>query len=625
MGIVPPPSGGLIGNSNYWITSNGNPITDLSIELKISQEILSPVVGFQLNCWSPSAKTQWPNWGSPTVWQQYIIGFNDSNDTASFGWQIDNWPSAELATVLKLPSGSDLINRGGSLLTLPEHGPIIPSGYTLYIQLANDPETANIIGVIFDVIDNKGHHSSSDWMALAGQPISNLSDQWIVPAMLAPIVAVQMNIVGPDGGAITLLQSGGGTITYRAISELYVQNEQPSALAYGGHTEEESNAAYGALSAGPSSTLVQSFSTPALVFPPGGPVAATYVNNANETQVFAIGLDGQLYAFSIENGEGPTPIGQAGATVGTGIAVSEQFGAGGFGVYDLFVVGVNNQLQVYSNDIYGDWSGPVGISPEGVVALGSGLAACQQFGVPDQTDVFVVDITGTLVVYWKKGNKPGWKGPHAISAPNFAPTGAPIAVCLRNSTQTDVFVIDSAGRLNVASVVGAGVAWSGPSAISAAIFPPGANLAASQQFGLNNQTDVFVVDNGGRINVFWAEGVGEWSGPNEIGAAGLAKPGAPLIAMEQLGSDNQIDLLCAGNDGQIHLFCTKNGSAWEPPSPPLSATLTPPRSVPPGAFLATAAQSSVPNRTDIFFINNAAQPIMLWVVNEGGWQYGGIL
>jgi hypothetical protein len=43
-------------------------------------------------------------------------------------------------------------------------------------------------------------------------------------------------------------------------------------------------------------------------------------------------------------------------------------------------------------------------------------------------------------------------------------------------------------------------------------FPPGAPVAASQQFGVSGrQTDVFVVENSSTLTVSWVAGGGQWS------------------------------------------------------------------------------------------------------------------
>jgi hypothetical protein len=98
------------------------------------------------------------------------------------------------------------------------------------------------------------------------------------------------------------------------------------------------------------------------------------------------------------------------------------------------------------------------------------------------------------------------------------------------SDQTDVFVVDNNGVLNVAWVVGGG-AWNGPVGISPpGLFPPGAAVTASNQFGIPNQTDVFVVDNNGVLNVAWVVGGGAWNGPVPI-----VNPAITLLAIEDNG------------------------------------------------------------------------------------------
>jgi 3-deoxy-D-manno-octulosonic-acid transferase len=78
--------------------------------------------------------------------------------------------------------------------------------------------------------------------------------------------------------------------------------------------------------------------------------------------------------------------------------------------------------------------------------------------------------------------------------------------------QTDVFVVDKTGTLTVAWVVGGG-AWAGPAKIGLqGLCLPGAPVSACQQTGLT-QTDVFVMDRFGVLNVFWVSGGGAWAGP----------------------------------------------------------------------------------------------------------------
>ncbi|MGC1761305.1 MAG: hypothetical protein WA742_18300 [Candidatus Cybelea sp.] len=612
MGNVTPPPGGLVGNSNYFIHSNGDPITDLIVSLQITEAIDSVIgVGFQLNCWGKG--------DDPTKWQQYILYFSKPNNSQpTIYWQIDNWPSPELANSLKITG--DLINQWSPspLVTLSEDQPQIPSPYTISIVLTTDPETHNVISVDFFVDDDRSYAINSGPIHLINQPVSGgTPEQKITANELSPIYAVQMNIVGPDGGGITMLYSGAGNITYTATSELYVMREQPTWASYqGGHTEEQSNAAYGELPPGPSSSIVQPFTTPR-PFWPGGSLAATQRHGANETDVFAVGANGRPHLFSVQGGgnwTGPTPIGPTDvAGVVALLAVSEQFGAGD--QTDLFLVGLNGQLQVYWAKSTGGYHGPVGVGPTDLFLPG-GLAASQQFGCNNQTDVFLVDKNGRLVVFWVQGAG-AWSGALAISSPGFASPSASVAVSQQFgcNNQTDVFVVDKDGRLNVFWVQGAG-AWAGPLAISAAGFaPPESSLTACQQFGCNNQTDVFLIDNAGRLNVFWVEGAGEWNGPVQISAAGLGWPGGTVVAMEQLGCNNQTDVLFNDVNGQISLFWTENAGPWNGP-----VKLLPGTAVPPGSGLAVSPQFGVTNQTDIFFLNNAGQPGVQWVVAAGAWQ-----
>jgi hypothetical protein len=78
------------------------------------------------------------------------------------------------------------------------------------------------------------------------------------------------------------------------------------------------------------------------------------------------------------------------------------------------------------------------------------------------------------------------------------------------ANQTDVFLVDKNGDLNVFWVVGEGP-WGGPQRIGSN-FNPGSYVVASQQFGAN-QTDVFLVDENGQLDLFWVAAEGPWGGP----------------------------------------------------------------------------------------------------------------
>lgn len=80
--------------------------------------------------------------------------------------------------------------------------------------------------------------------------------------------------------------------------------------------------------------------------------------------------------------------------------------------------------------------------------------------------------------------------------------------------QTDVFTVGANGGLTICSVICGGCEWNAPSPIGpAGLAPRGCNLAATQQFGFNAQTDMFLA--------------GQWSaaGVLEAGFRRLEWPG----------------------------------------------------------------------------------------------------
>jgi hypothetical protein len=164
----------------------------------------------------------------------------------------------------------------------------------------------------------------------------------------------------------------------------------------------------------------------------------------------------------------------------------------------------------------GTWQGPLAIGPGDFTHSGAALTTSQQFGIPNQTDVWVVGFTG-INVFWVQGTGT-WQGPLAIGPGGFATTGSALSSSQQFgiSNQTDVFVVGNDGAVYVFWVDGAG-SWHGPLGITPTGFAaPGVALTSSQQFGIGNQTDVWEVANDGAIHVSWVEGAGNWKGPLQI-------------------------------------------------------------------------------------------------------------
>ena len=250
------PASGLGSNSNYLLASGCNYLTDVMIIITVTEDIIlksnsAPVKGqpsaagftWQLNCYSPKLET--------SAWQQYAIGFD--GDTV-YG-QINNWSS--MSTPL-LNEVYDLANPGRGR---------IPAGYLLTISLRNDSD-GNLTGVKFSVIDGDGEPKGAKSVTLTS--ISGVSS-----TDLSPIVAFELNLVGPGSEESAVLSSGAGSIQYQASSLLTVGNTEPSCAEVGFITGETANSLYGEMTGSASNLLSQSFGVAtvqsAMIHKPGRP------------------------------------------------------------------------------------------------------------------------------------------------------------------------------------------------------------------------------------------------------------------------------------------------------------------------------------------------------------------
>jgi hypothetical protein len=202
----------------------------------------------------------------------------------------------------------------------------------------------------------------------------------------------------------------------------------------------------------------------------------------------------------------------------------------------------------------------------GYFVAGGAVAASQLFGA-NQTEVFSVDQSGSLNVSWVLDAGP-WQGPLTVGPAGLASAGCFVAASRQfgSTNQTDVFLVGKNGQLNTFWFGVANPSGYGPATIGlAGVAPPGCFLAASQQFGATNQTDVFLVDKNGQLNVFWVNNAGAWNGPEKIGPAGIAASGCFLAASQQFGATNQTDVFLVDKNGQLNVFWVNNAGAWNGP------------------------------------------------------------
>jgi len=79
-------------------------------------------------------------------------------------------------------------------------------------------------------------------------------------ADVAPIVAMQLNIVGPAGSSSTaVFKSGAGTITYSAQNQLTPLRSVPPCSEISNPTAEVSDSYYTVMQAGATGNLTQNF------------------------------------------------------------------------------------------------------------------------------------------------------------------------------------------------------------------------------------------------------------------------------------------------------------------------------------------------------------------------------
>jgi hypothetical protein len=347
-------------------------------------------------------------------------------------------------------------------------------------------------------------------------------------------------------------------------------------------------------------------------------VASQQFGIPNQTDEFQVAPDGTLQVRWVQGSgtwHGPLAISSPSFTpAGSHLAVSPQFGVPN--QTDVFVVGANGAIDVFWVQGAGTWHGPLAITGTSTSTPGAGLAASAQFGVPNQTDVWVVGNNTAINVSWVSGAGT-WQGPLRITKPESAPAGAPLATSAQFGVpnQTDVFVVGDNRAVNVYWVSGAGT-WQGPLRITQAfIAPAGAPLATSAQFGLPNQTDVFVVENDGAINVSWVSGAGSWQGPLGITPMGVSQPGAALASSQQFGISNQTDVFTVKKDGTIDVSWVQGGGTWQGP-----LAITPTGFASQGVALAASNQFGISSQTDVFVVGSDGATHVSWVEGGGTWN-----
>lgn len=624
MGNVPAPPQGLFSNSNYFIASpvpgtnntQLNPITNLVVTIVINQPIEAATgFDFQLNAFPV------PGDGS---FQQYVLNLDTSRGAPFIGYSVQYLPGP--------------FNTGPLvLLPLPPNsGPTLPAGYVLTITLTSDPNTNETTMATFEAEGPAPMGLPPEF-----RPRNSLSVT-IPGGLLTEMVAFQLTVDGRDGGVCTYLASGAGTFTYQASTSstppsplpLTVLPTPPPAAGVG--TGEQSNCEYAPIDEGPNQgtfgvPIQQGFwaNVTTRIYRPGANFAVSQqavpqqVGPDNQTNLYAVNQAGELEVFSVGSGGwGKT------ATLGTvdmahpeaNPAASQLFGSGAL-TY-AFVVDQTGQIQAFWTEPeagsgpapfgpYSGWNGPAPFGPPGNCSKQAYLAVSNRFGVWNQTDVFWVDLNGSLNVLsgmWDV-SVTAWGSAQSIGG-NY-PSNAPIAVSQQfgvSPPTTNVFLFDNNGDLNVLSVVGQGE-WSVQKVPANVAFSPGAFVTASQRFGVSNQTDVYAVDNNGYLHVFsLLSSQGSWANATDtvvIGPPVSLQGGGPVAVSQQFDAPDQTDVFVVDQSGQIWMAFSVQGGGWSAPTkigPPGLAPMPDQSVTGHGAFILASPQYGVTGQTDLFVI-----------------------
>ena len=277
---------------------------------------------------------------------------------------------------------------------------------------------------------------------------------------------------------------------------------------------------------------------------------------------------------------------------------------------ETFVVGADGAVYVIwkaQNDV---WNAPVPLTAAGFAPPGSPMSAVY-YPLNEQLEVFVVDNAGAVNVLWKAQNGT-WNAPVPLTAAGFAPPGAPLAALYYPiNEQLEVFAVDNTGAINVLWKVQNGT-WNAPVALTGpGLAPAGASLSGVY-YPLNEQLEVFVVDNTGAINVLWKAQNGTWNAPVALTVGGLLPPGGGLTSV-YYPPNEQLEVHFIDNAGAVEVLWKAQNGTWNTP-----VGLGPAGQAPPGAAIASVYYP-LNEQLETFFIDGAGALNVLWKVHNGTW------
>jgi hypothetical protein len=242
-------------NNNAILIDDCNNLQNLAVLLEVTEDIATTNGGgwsLQLNCYPPAGEYCQT---SQVNWFQYIVivqGGNLAYYIQYWANGVGSWPpnyTPQPGTSPWLPCWP--YDYGSAPIFASVNGDTLPAHSQLQIALATDG-SGGVTSATFTYTDPAGNNSTG---------VFNL------PAV-HPIVACELNFVGPPGGAATFTQgltNSRGIIYYSVSSgQLSVQNGGPGSACgeQGWFTAETSNMSYSDISGAPAGTVTQILQQP---------------------------------------------------------------------------------------------------------------------------------------------------------------------------------------------------------------------------------------------------------------------------------------------------------------------------------------------------------------------------
>jgi hypothetical protein len=353
-------------------------------------------------------------------------------------------------------------------------------------------------------------------------------------------------------------------------------------------------------------------------FPQPPSIAAVYQPLGEQVEVFAVDVSGALKdVWKHHNGFWEPSFGLTGpgfAPPGAPLAavwqpLNEQL--------EVFTIGKEGALKEVWKAHNGRWSAPIRLTSPNFAVPCAHLAAVVQ-PLNNQLEVFAIDVTGTVRLTWKSQNG-AFQQSVALTPPGSAPAGAPItAVWQPLNEQLEVFWIDTAGALRSVWKQHNG-SWQPAFNLTAPGFASPRSKVAAVWQPLNEQLEVFTIDQRGAIKGVWKAHNSAWQQPFILYGPGSARPGAALTALWDQ-QNLRLHVITVGLKGEVmHGHKTRNGP-WTPGAQGWTQAMAPAGTAQVGAGLAAVSQPS--NRLlEVFTLddNQAVRAIWKSELQAGTW------